>query len=58
MKKTGLEKGKVDIGKLGQNWEGPYLVTKVIHSRAYKLADVKSRQLPRAWNINNLKKYY
>ncbi|GKC97702.1 reverse transcriptase domain-containing protein, partial [Tanacetum coccineum] len=45
-------------GKLGPKWEGPYEVTKALRNGAYKLRDRDGKQLPRTWNISNLKKCY
>ncbi|GJX66934.1 reverse transcriptase domain-containing protein [Tanacetum coccineum] len=45
-------------GKLGPKWEGPYEVTESLGKGAYKLKDQKGNELPRAWNICNLKKCY
>ncbi|GJR16891.1 hypothetical protein Tco_0965418 [Tanacetum coccineum] len=47
-----------NIGKLGPKWEGPYEVTKVLGKGAYKLKDRKGNELPRTWNICNLKKCF
>ncbi|GJS66753.1 hypothetical protein Tco_0681317, partial [Tanacetum coccineum] len=47
-----------DIGKLGPKWEGPYKVTEALGKGAYKLRDRDEKQLPRTWNISNLKKCY
>nr|GEU62287.1 reverse transcriptase domain-containing protein [Tanacetum cinerariifolium] len=47
-----------DIGKLGPKWEGPYEVTEVLGKGAYKLRERDGKQLPRTWNISNLKKCY
>ncbi|GJX44615.1 reverse transcriptase domain-containing protein [Tanacetum coccineum] len=47
-----------DTGKLGLKWEGLYEVTKVLGNGAYKLRDRDGKQLPRTWNISNLKKCY
>ncbi|GKB01298.1 reverse transcriptase domain-containing protein [Tanacetum coccineum] len=44
--------------KLGPKWEGPYEVTEALGKGAYKLRDRDGRQLPRTWNIRNLKKCY
>ncbi|GJW84785.1 hypothetical protein Tco_0157930 [Tanacetum coccineum] len=46
-----------DIGKLGPKWEGPYKVTEALGKGAYK-RDRDRKQLPRTWNISNLKKCY
>nr|GEW49111.1 reverse transcriptase domain-containing protein [Tanacetum cinerariifolium] len=45
-----------DTGKLGPKWEGAYEVTKSLGKRAYKLRGRDGKQLPRTWNISNLKK--
>ncbi|GJU96094.1 reverse transcriptase domain-containing protein [Tanacetum coccineum] len=47
-----------DTGKLGPKWEGPYEVTEALGKGAYKLRDRDGKQLPRTWNISNLKKCY
>nr|GFA19370.1 reverse transcriptase domain-containing protein [Tanacetum cinerariifolium] len=48
----------VDAGKLGPKWEGPYEVTEALGNGAYKLRDMDGRELPRTWNICNLKRCY
>ncbi|GKE04593.1 hypothetical protein Tco_1396611 [Tanacetum coccineum] len=45
-------------GNLGPKWEGPYEVTKALGKGAYKLRDHGGKQLPRTWNVRNLKKCY
>ncbi|GJZ27535.1 reverse transcriptase domain-containing protein [Tanacetum coccineum] len=47
-----------DTGKLGPKWEGPYEVTEALGKGAYKLRDLDGNQLPRTWNVSNLKKCY
>ncbi|GJT60588.1 reverse transcriptase domain-containing protein, partial [Tanacetum coccineum] len=47
-----------DTEKLGPKWEGPYEVTEALRKSAYKLRDRDGKQLPRTWNISNLKKCY
>ncbi|GKA28988.1 reverse transcriptase domain-containing protein [Tanacetum coccineum] len=47
-----------DGGKLGPKWEGPYEVAVSLGKGAYKLKDCKGNELPRTWNICNLKKCY
>ncbi|GJX37769.1 reverse transcriptase domain-containing protein [Tanacetum coccineum] len=46
---------KEDTGKLGPKWEGPYEVTEALRDGAYKLWDQEGNQLPRTWNITDLK---
>ena len=45
-------------GKLGPNWEGPYIVVGKAGANAYKLRDMDGNFIPRTWNVSNLKKYY
>ncbi|GKE04105.1 reverse transcriptase domain-containing protein [Tanacetum coccineum] len=47
-----------DEGKLGPKWEGPYEVKESLGKGAYKLKDCKGNEMPRTWNICNLKKCY
>ncbi|GKB19018.1 reverse transcriptase domain-containing protein [Tanacetum coccineum] len=48
----------VDGGKLGPKWEGPYEVTEALGNGAYRLKTMDDADLPRTWNIANLKKCY
>ncbi|GJV98245.1 reverse transcriptase domain-containing protein [Tanacetum coccineum] len=45
-------------GKLGPKWEGLYEVTEALGDGAYKLRTMEGADLPRTWNIANLKKCY
>jgi ribonuclease HI len=45
-------------GKLGVKWEGPYRVIRCHDKGAYDLIDTTGKELPRAWNAENLKKYF
>ncbi|KAG7588683.1 Integrase catalytic core [Arabidopsis suecica] len=45
-------------GKLGINWEGPYIVTEVIRNGVYRLKDLEGSPVQRPWNVINLKKFY
>ncbi|GKA07762.1 hypothetical protein Tco_0686986 [Tanacetum coccineum] len=47
-----------EVGKLGPKWEVPYEVTEALGKGAYKLRDHDGKQLPRTWNVRNLKKCY
>ncbi|GJR24188.1 reverse transcriptase domain-containing protein [Tanacetum coccineum] len=47
-----------DEGKLGPKWEGQYEVKESLGKGAYKLKDCKGNEIPRTWNICNLKKCY
>ncbi|XP_012833163.1 PREDICTED: uncharacterized protein LOC105954039 [Erythranthe guttata] len=46
------------VGKMGPNWEGPYIVKKALKGGAYELADAEGKKLPRPWNIRHLKKFF
>ncbi|MEJ1821211.1 hypothetical protein, partial [Escherichia coli] len=46
------------LGKLEATWEGPYRVDEVLGKGAYKLAQLSGEQLPNAWHIIHLKRYY
>ncbi|GJZ03673.1 hypothetical protein Tco_0536948 [Tanacetum coccineum] len=56
--KAKMENHAKDGGKLGPKWEGPYEVTESLGKGAYKLKDRNGNELPRTWNICNLKKCY
>ncbi|GKA34128.1 reverse transcriptase domain-containing protein [Tanacetum coccineum] len=45
-------------GKLRPKWEGPYEVTEALGDGAYNLRTMDGTDLPRTWNIANLKKCY
>ena len=41
-------------GKLGLNWEGPYLITSIAGIGAFYLEDLDENVVPRPYNVNNL----
>ena len=41
-------------GSLGRNWKGPYRVTSVAGTGAYRLEDLDGIIVPRPRNVNNL----
>ena len=45
--------------KLAHTWEGPFIITRVLHNGAYHLYNV-DRQIdePRAWNAELLRPFY
>ncbi|XP_016170568.1 uncharacterized protein LOC107613192 [Arachis ipaensis] len=45
-------------GKLAVNWEGPYRVREVLDKGAYKLEKLDGKEIPRTWNVSNLKRFY
>ena len=48
----------INAGKLAPTWEGPYIITAIIGTRAYYLEDLDERPCPWPWNVHNLKKFY
>lgn len=49
---------KSSDGKLGANWKGPFKITRDDLQGAYHLKTMEGREIPRAWNTANLKKFY
>ena len=45
-------------GKLGPNWEGPYIISRVIRPGNYELQTKKGKILHHAWNAEHLKRFY
>ena len=45
-------------GKLGPNWEGPYLIIEVVRPGTYRIQNSEGKVLPHPWNAEHLKKYY
>ena len=45
-------------GALGYSWEGPYQITEVLQSGAYRIADLAGILVRLPWNAEHLKKYY
>ena len=45
-------------GKLGANWEGPYMISKIIKPCVYELTEMSGEKVPRSWNSLNLKRFY
>ncbi|KAL2248305.1 UNVERIFIED_CONTAM: Transposon Ty3-G Gag-Pol polyprotein [Sesamum indicum] len=46
------------VGKLDPEWEGPFKVIEIRRKGSYVLQDTNGRNLPRPWNIRNLRKFY
>ncbi|KAL0434858.1 UNVERIFIED_CONTAM: hypothetical protein Sradi_0193700 [Sesamum radiatum] len=46
------------VGKLDPGWEGSFKVIKINKPGTYKLQDMEGKDLPRPWNIHNLKRFY
>ena len=45
-------------GKLGPNWEGPYIISRVIRPSNYELQIEEGKILQHAWNAEHLKRFY
>ena len=45
-------------GKLGPNWEGPYIVSRVVRPDNYELQMGEGKILPHSWNAEHLKRFY
>lgn len=43
------------MGNLGLNWEGPYRVTSIAGTGAYRLEDLDERHVARPWNVSHLR---
>ena len=45
-------------GKLGPNWEGPYIISRIIRPSNYELQMEEGKTLPHSWNAEHLKRFY
>lgn len=45
-------------GAFEANWEGPYVIKSILWEGTYHLEDLDGKLIPRAWNVEHLKKYY
>ena len=45
-------------GKLGPNWEGPYIISRVVKLGNYELQTQEGKFLQNAWNAEHLKRFY
>ncbi|XP_072075865.1 uncharacterized protein [Arachis hypogaea] len=45
-------------GKLATNWKGPYRVKDVLGKGVYKLEKLYGKEVPRTWNMANLRRFY
>ncbi|KAK1374919.1 hypothetical protein POM88_031112 [Heracleum sosnowskyi] len=48
----------VNHGVFGTNWEGPYQIKSVLWEGTYHLNDMRGKLIPRARNVEHLRKYY
>jgi hypothetical protein len=44
--------------KLTPPWEGPFIITKILKPRTYKLANDQGKVYSNAWNIQQLHRFY
>ena len=44
--------------KLGPNWEGTYIVSRIIRPGNYELQTEEGKALPHSWNAEHLKRFY
>lgn len=58
LKKYGEAQKDPREGKLVENWEGSFKVTKVLGNRDLRLEHLSNKAIPRTWNITHLKFYY
>ena len=45
-------------GKLNPDWEGPYIISRVVRAGNYELQTEKGKILQHAWNAEHLKHFY
>ena len=45
-------------GKLGPNWEGPYIISRVVRPGNYELQTEKGKILQHTWNAEHLKRFF
>ena len=45
-------------GKLGPNWEGPFIISRVVRLGNYELQIEEGKILYHAWNVEHLKRFY
>ena len=58
LKKLLLARKNSAHGKLGPNWEGPYIVFRIVRPGNYELQTEEGKILPHAWNAEHLKRFY
>ena len=45
-------------GKLGPNWEGPYIISRIVRPGNYELQTYEGKILQHTWNAEHLKRFY
>jgi len=58
LRKVNLMTREPANGKLAQRWEGPYRIVSTSKNGVYHLVTKEGKPVPRAWNVEHLKKYY
>ena len=58
LKKLLLVRKDLAHGKLGPNWEGPYIISCIIRLGNYELQTEEGKTLPHSWNVEHLKRFY
>jgi hypothetical protein len=46
------------VGKLQLKWEGPFLAVSSSRPGSYRLKDMDGNNIPRSWNVDELRRYY
>ena len=57
LKKLLLERKNPAHAKLGPNWEGPYIVSRVVRPGNYELKTEEGKILQHTWNAEHLKHF-
>ena len=58
LKKLLLARKDPTHGKLGPNWEGPYIISQIIRPDNYELQTEEGKTLHHSWNVEHLKRFY
>ena len=58
LKKLLLARKNPAHGKLGPNWEGPYIISRVVRPGNYELQTEEGKVLQHTWNAEHLKLFY
>ena len=58
LKKLMLARNDPTHGKLGPNWEEPYIAPRVVRPGNYELQTEEGKTLPHSWNAKHLKRFY
>ena len=45
-------------GKLGPNWKGPYIISRVVRPGNYELQTEEGKILQHTWNVEHFKRFY